>query len=288
MKLNTFKTLKQIASQNLKKLSLTFSLVMAENGLFLLYPIIAGIAIDAIVSGQTMLGLIYALLVFVGWCLGSLRRRVDTIVFTKIYAKLAHKVIMSEKIANKDDSTIIARANLSRELVDFFELHFPVFFTSVISMLGSAFMLLFVEFYLGIVSFALLFLLGFFAPKYIAKNEHLYLKLNNQIEKEAFRISIGDESVLKRHYDLLSMIRIKISNREATSFFIIGLVGALLVGVAIVLLSLNKASAGHIYSVLTYLWIMLNSLDDAPRLAQEFSKLKDISKRVNVELSKDI
>ena len=94
--------------------------------------------------------------------------------------------------------------------------------------------------------------------------------------------------MLKRHYDLLSMIRIKISNREATSFFIIGLVGALLVGVAIVLLSLNKASAGHIYSVLTYLWIMLNSLDDAPRLAQEFSKLKDISKRVNVELSKDI
>ena len=30
------------------------------------------------------------------------------------------------------------------------------------------------------------------------------------------------------------------------------------------------------------------SLDDAPRLIEEFSKLKDIGKRVNVELERDL
>ena len=57
---------------------------------------------------------------------------------------------------------------------------------------------------------------------------------------------------------------------------------------AIFLLSSNHANAGHIYSVLTYLWTFAISLDDAPRLIEEFSKLKDIGKRVNVELEGDL
>lgn len=286
MQTSIFKTLKFIAMQNFKKLALTFSLVIAENGLFLVYPILAGIAIDAIIRGQTAIAMIYAVIVFVGWGLGAMRRKVDTIVFSKIYADLAVKVIMNEKISRQNTSATIARASLSRELVDFFELHFPIFFTSVVSIFGSAFMLLFIEPYLGIAVFVVLVCLAMLLPKYIAKNDHLYLKLNNQIEKEATRIGIGDENILKRHYGLLATIRIKISNREAFSYFIIGVIGALLFGVAIVLLS--GASAGHIYSVLTYLWTLLISLDDAPGLIEEFSKLKDIAKRVNIEIGENL
>ncbi|KEA46117.1 hypothetical protein CR66_02595 [Campylobacter mucosalis] len=75
-------------------------------------------------------------MVFLGWGLGAIRRLVGTQVFTKIYADLVVKVIMSEKSANQDSSTIIARANLSREFVNFFEQHFPIFFTSVVSIFG--------------------------------------------------------------------------------------------------------------------------------------------------------
>ncbi|WP_249932520.1 ABC transporter six-transmembrane domain-containing protein [Campylobacter mucosalis] len=136
MQNGAFKTLKFIARQNFKKLSLTFCIVLAENGLFLIYPILAGIAINAVVSGDILLALSYSVMVFLGWGLGAIRRRVDTQVFTKIYADLVVKVIMSEKSANQDSSTIIARANLSREFVNFFEQHFPIFFTSVVSIFG--------------------------------------------------------------------------------------------------------------------------------------------------------
>ncbi|WP_249932526.1 hypothetical protein [Campylobacter mucosalis] len=57
---------------------------------------------------------------------------------------------------------------------------------------------------------------------------------------------------------------------------------------AIFLLTSNKADAGHIYSVLTYLWTLAISLDDAPSLIEEYSKLKDIGKRINSELSNDV
>ena len=288
MQNSAFKTLTLIAKKNFKKLFLTFSLVLAENGLFLIYPVLAGIAINAIVAGDTLLALSYSCMVFVGWGLGSIRRRVVTQVFTRIYAGLAVSVIMNEKRAAKDESAVIARANLSREFVDFFEQHFPVFFTSVVSIFGSAIILLFIEFYVGLAVFALLAVFGILLPKYIAKNDRLYLKLNNQLEHEAGRISAGDERTLNRHYDVLSKLRIHISNREAMSFFIIGASAAAIFSLAIFLLSSKQANAGHIYSVLTYLWTFAISPSDAPRLIEEFSKLKDIGKRVNVELEGDL
>jgi len=139
---NAFKTLKSIAIEHDKKLILTLALVLAENGLFLAYPIFAGYAINTIMQGNTSNSLIYALFVLIAWLVGAIRRRVDTQVFANIYAKLAVNVIMNEKQNAKDDSAIIARVALSREFVNFFEMHFPMFFTSVISIIGSAFMLI--------------------------------------------------------------------------------------------------------------------------------------------------
>jgi len=39
--------------------------------------------------------------------------------------------------------------------------------------------------------------------------------------------------------------------------------------------------AGHIYSVMTYMWMFAMSLDDGPQLLEKYSQLKDIGKRVN-------
>ena len=142
MQNNAFKTLKGIATEHNKKLILTFAFVLAENGLFLAYPIFAGFAINATMQGNTLNALIYALFVLIAWLVGAIRRRVDTQVFANIYAKLAVNVIMNEKQNAKDDSAIIARVALSREFVNFFETHFPMFFTSVVSIIGSAFMLI--------------------------------------------------------------------------------------------------------------------------------------------------
>ncbi|QKF92749.1 ABC transporter six-transmembrane domain-containing protein [Campylobacter sp. CCUG 57310] len=284
MKNSAFKTLKLIAKQNFKKLFLAFSLVLAENGLFLIYPLLAGIAINAIIEGKVLLALTYSLMVFIGWGIGAARRRIDTQVFTKIYADLAVKVIMNEKAESKDDSVIIARANLSREFVDFFEQHFPMLFTSAVSIFGSVVMLFFIEFYVGLATFIVIVIFAILLPRYISKNDKLYLRLNNQIEKEVSRIKEARENKLKRHYNLLSLLRVRISNREAMSFLIIGISAAVLFGLAIITLANDKATAGHIYSVITYLWTFAISLDDAPNLIEQFSKLKDIGKRVNTQI----
>ena len=283
MQNNAFKMLKSIATEHNKKLILTFTLVLAENGLFLAYPIFAGFAINAIMQGNTLNALIYALFVLIAWLVGAIRRRVDTQVFANIYAKLAVNVIMNEKQNAKDDSAIIARVALSREFVNFFEMHFPMFFTSVISIIGSAFMLIFVEPKVAVACFVVMAFFLIFLLKYIKKNDDLYLRLNDRLEKEAKVIGVFNKSTLNRHYDVVSKFRIAISNREAMSYFIIGISAPLLFLVAIIVLSSQQTNAGHIYSVMTYIWNFVISLDDSPKLIEEFSNLKDIGKRIDAE-----
>ena len=283
MQNNAFKTLKSIATEHNKKLILTFALVLAENGLFLAYPIFAGFAINAIMQGNTLNALIYALFVLIAWLVGAIRRRVDTQVFANIYAKLAVNVIMNEKQNAKDDSAIIARVALSREFVNFFETHFPMFFTLVISIIGSAFMLIFVEPKVAVACFAVMTFFLIFLPRYIKKNDDLYLRLNDRLEKEAKVIGVFNKSTLNRHYDVVSKFRIAISNREAMSYFIIGISASLLFLVAIIVLSSQQTNAGHIYSVMTYIWNFVISLDDSPKLIEEFSNLKDIGKRIDAQ-----
>ena len=283
MQNNAFKTLKSIATEHNKRLILTFALVLAENGLFLAYPIFAGFAINAIMQGNTSNALIYALFVLIAWLVGAIRRRVDTQVFANIYAKLAVNVIMNEKQNAKDDSAIIARVALSREFVNFFETHFPMFFTSVISIIGSAFMLIFVEPKVAVACFVVMTFFLIFLPRYIKKNDDLYLRLNDRLEKEAKVIGVFNKSTLNRHYDVVSKFRIAISNREAMSYFIIGISASLLFLVAIIVLSSQQTNAGNIYSVMTYIWNFVISLDDSPKLIEEFSNLKDIGKRIDAE-----
>ena len=283
MQNNAFKTLKSIATEHNKKLILTFAFVLAENGLFLAYPIFAGFAINAIMQGNTLNALIYALFVLIAWLVGAIRRRVDTQVFANIYAKLAVNVIMNEKQNAKDDSAIIARVALSREFVNFFEMHFPMFFTSVISIIGSVFMLIFVEPKVAVACFVVMTFFLIFLPRYIKKNDDLYLRLNDRLEKEAKVIGVFNKSTLNRHYDVVSKFRIAISNREAMSYFIIGISASLLFLVAIIVLSSQQTNAGHIYSVMTYIWNFVISLDDSPKLIEEFSNLKDIGKRIDAQ-----
>ena len=283
MQNNAFKTLKGIATEHNKKLILTFTFVLAENGLFLAYPIFAGFAINAIMQGNTLNALIYALFVLIAWLVGAIRRRVDTQVFANIYAKLAVNVIMNEKQNAKDDSAIISRVALSREFVNFFETHFPMFFTSVISIIGSAFMLIFVELKVAVACFVVMIVFLIFLPRYIKKNDDLYLRLNDRLEKEAKVIGVFNKSTLNRHYDVVSKFRIAISNREAMSYFIIGISASLLFLVAIIVLSSQQTNAGHIYSVMTYIWNFVISLDDSPKLIEEFSNLKDIGKRIDAQ-----
>lgn len=145
MPYSAIQTLKIILKTYFKKLAVNFFLVIIENALFLSYPIFAGFAVNSVLKGDAISALAYAIAVLIIWGIGAIRRMNDTRTFSRIYAKLAVSVILNDENRSQDVSITQARANLSREFVDFFEEHFPVFFTSAISIIGAAIALLFLS-----------------------------------------------------------------------------------------------------------------------------------------------
>ncbi|QLS06264.1 hypothetical protein HV327_11955 [Citrobacter freundii] len=275
-------TLKSLARRHRKKLLATFLLVVAENLTYLLYPLMAGFAINAIIAGNALHAVFYAVVVFIMWAIGAARRSVDTRTFTRIYAELAVPVILAQRRDNQNTSTIAARVALSREFVDFFEKHLPALITSIASILGAAIMLLVIELWTGVACLVILGFFSLFLSSYTRKNEALFLRLNNRLEKEIAMVNSAAASPLGKHYRLLSRLRICLSDREALGYLSIGIVVVLLFGMTILIMTLGGgADAGHIYSVMTYMWMFAMSLDDAPQLLEKYSQLKDIGKRVN-------
>ena len=89
---------------------------------------------------------------------------------------------------------------------------------------------------------------------------------------------------LEKHYKFTTKLRILISNREAFGYFCVGISATALFGLAFgIMATQGYESAGHIYSVTTYLWTFVISLDDMPSLMEQYSKLKDIGKRIENE-----
>ena len=275
-------TLKMLGRRHSRKLFLTLLLVVAENVMYLLYPLLAGFAINAILSGRTWHAVLYAVMVFIMWAIGAARRSVDTRTFARIYAGLAVPVIVAQRNENQSASTIAARVALSREFVDFFEKHLPVLITSLASMTGAAVMLLAIEFWTGAGCLAILLFFACFLPGFTRKNDMLFGRLNNRLEKEVSFVSNANAASLDRHYGVLASLRIRLSDREAWGYLAIGSVAALLFAVTIAVMS-NRGgtNAGHIYSVMTYMWMFAMSLDDGPQLLEKYSQLKDIGRRVN-------
>lgn len=282
---SAWNTIRVLARLHGKKLTWTFSLVLAENILLLTYPLFAGFAINAITRGDITSALIYALVVLAMWGVGAARRSMDTRTFARIYAELAVPVIMSQRNDQRSHSSIAARVTLSREFVDFFETHLPVLVTSLVSITGAALMLVLIEPLVGVGALVILALFALCLPGFTRVNDSLWFRLNNRLEKEVGFVGIAKEYTLTRHYMMMTKFRIRLSDREAWGYLTIGIASALLFATAIVLLALrNGQDPGHIYAVLTYLWMFAMSLDDGPQLLEKYSKLKDVGKRINTGL----
>ena len=278
-----WKMLKHIGKTHRKRLIATFSLVGLENLLMLIYPVFGGWAINAVIEGNAWQAMLYGLVVLLMWLVGATRRIADTRTFTRIYTEIAVPVVLEQRQREVPHSAVTARVALSREFVSFFEEHLPIAATSLVSIFGACIMLLGLEFWVGVLAVGILALFLWLPPRFAAISENLYFRLNNCLERDNHFIQKGNERQLYQHYGLVARLRVLISNREESGYLCIGVAMSILFGFAFVHMTLKGfGNAGHIYSVSTYLWMFAMSLDDVPRLVEQYSNLKDIGQRVEL------
>jgi ABC-type multidrug transport system fused ATPase/permease subunit len=285
---SALQTLATLSRVHAGKLTLTFGLVLLENSLMVAYPLFAGFAINAIIDGHLARAMLYAGVVLAFWGIGAIRRAVDTRTFTRIYAELAVPVVLRQRSQQQSTSTAAARVVLAREFVDFFEVHVPVIATALVSLIGAVAMLLWLEPWVGAACLIALLLCALLMPGFARKNEELHGRLNNRLEEEVRLVDSVGGSTLRRHYRALALLRVRLSDREAAAYLVIGVAAATLFAIAIhQLATASGTKAGHIYSVMTYLWNFVIALDDTPSVVDQLARLKDIGKRVDPGMSAD-
>ncbi|MCL7704242.1 ABC transporter six-transmembrane domain-containing protein, partial [Enterobacter kobei] len=114
--------------------------------------------------------------------------------------------------------------------------------------------------------------------------ECLYVRRINLIKKQFYYFRSTGPTPLPRHYVTLARLRIALSDREAWGYLWVGILVPLLFTLTIIWMTQSAGiTAGHIYSVMTYMWMFATSLDDAPQLLEKFSQLRDIGKRVSAD-----
>lgn len=273
--------LQVIFSANRAKLLLTYVLFNVENLLRLSQPLILGWAINDLLHESW-----FGLLLFVGQHLthlliGTLRQMYDTRVYTGIYTNLATKLIVEQRGREVGTSRVAARSSLSREFVEFFENHVPLLIKSAYSVIGALIMLAFYDRVLVPICIGLLVPAFLLNRIYSRRTFELSRQLHDELEHEVDVIDNSHEPSIRRHYDAVASWRVKLSDCEARNF---GTMELFVLGVLVLALlrscSSLTSTPGDIFAVFRYVMMMLMGLDGIPRLVQQFSRLRDLTHRL--------
>jgi ABC-type multidrug transport system fused ATPase/permease subunit len=265
------------------RLALTYCLTIAEQMCTLAYPALTGLAVDGLLK-RGFVGL--AALIAV-WCLhlilSFIRQRYDTRVFTRIYAEVASAVVLRQRSAGEDISEVSARAELSREVVDFFEVEIPAISWNLVAIIGSFVMLLVYDIQAGLIAATVLLPLGLMSGWFARRAMRLNAGLNDQIEREVRTLERGSSFKVIRHFRLLGRWKVAISDAKSLAWFVTE--AATIVALVFILIDFTApgadvVTAGAIYAVIAYTHDYLGGLDDVPEVINSLARLKDIRARL--------
>ena len=272
----------QLFRQNWLKISGTFSLLTLENGLTLIEPLVLGLAINGLIEKDWTGFAILAGVMFASLIVGILRRLYDTRVYAGIYAKVGADLVEREQAKNAPISQVSARANLIREVVDFFENELPIALTAGISLFGSVIMIAFLN---GRVFWVTLgACLGVTAIFAIASPhiKRLNKAMNDEIEQQVAIFESREKARQRSHFKTLARWQISLSDLESRNF---GLTYVLIIIVTLYglydgLMRLD-APIGTVFALMTYLLQFAEGVVILPYTYQQLLRTQEITDRVN-------
>lgn len=273
--------LHKLFAQNRLAILATYSLFVLENVFRLAQPFALGWAINGLLAGRTT-----GLWVLVGQhvlftTFGLSRQVFDTRVFSRIYSKLASRLVADQRLQGVDESRIAARSALSREYVDFFEKTIPTSVKVAFSVVGSLIMLGLYDWVVVLLCFGLLGPATCLSRMFARKTRQLSRKLHDQLETEVDVIREADASGVEQHFSKVAEWRIRLSNAEALNF---GAMEVFVLGVIVLALirtcGLPLIEAGDIFAVFRYLMVLLMGVDQVPRVVMQLSRMRDVDERI--------
>jgi ABC-type multidrug transport system fused ATPase/permease subunit len=168
-----------------------------------------------------------------------------------------------------------------REFVDYLEVDVPFIIAILISFVGAFVLLVLFDFVIG--AYCLLMLI----PSFLLNRMHsrttrrLNRGLNDDLEREITVIETRDSLRIDEHFGRVSRWYIRLSHADVRAWLLIQpfFIGLIVLALARSV-SLNM-EPGDIFAVVAYALRFTDSLDQAPLIVQQYSRLQDITERIN-------
>lgn len=273
-------TLSSIFSQFKWRISFTFSLVIIESLLDILFPLLIGVAINDLLDNE-LRGLYYlAGLGGATLIIGSARRFYDTRIYSSIYRKVAVDLVQKELNKGSSVSKISARSDLMTEFVDFLEESMPAVIGAIIGLVGVVIIIATLNLNVFFACMGLLVLVSVVYLVTGSLNFRLNKGFNDQLEKQVQAIESKNIGLIGKHFKRLMMWNIRLSDLETVNYFLIWIAVILLLAYTpLTIIESGVVKYGLVFAVLMYVFDYIEKLVTMPLFIQQLIRLKEISVR---------
>lgn len=217
--------------------------------------------------------------------LGVIRRSIDPKIFLNIYTKIATDVSENAIKHNLSASKTATRAQLSHEYIGFLQYRIPEVLENIVAIGGAIIALYFFDWKISITCLCIVVPVYFANILYSKRVSVLQKEYHDNYEDIYDIFSKKDSVYVHDYYQNLAKPQKKIANWGAFNF---GIMRTTLMGIFLVVLyiaiDLDEFSAGELYSIVAYLWTFVTSTEYLPELMESWTSLKDIAKRLKMEL----
>ncbi len=249
---------------------------------YLLLPIAVGAMIDSFFYNKGN-GLWLFLACYIAWQgMATLRKVMDTVVFTKMFSEISLEVLQNHKQKNIDTSRTTAHLELMKKVVHFFEEDVPFTIKSLVSIVGTCILLYSYNFKLMLV--ALLILLpSLFVNNYFSKKlQTASQNVHDQYEQQLSMVQSQSQAIQTKYFQDLRQKYIKKSNLEAANFGVIELFVLSMITISVyIVCKTNGMGYGSIVASYGLILRLAYGFDFIPHITSKWAELKDIAQRLN-------
>ncbi|MFZ4619524.1 MAG: ABC transporter six-transmembrane domain-containing protein [Bacteroidota bacterium] len=280
----------RLIRQYYKSILLALSLVLIENIAWIVEPTVFGNVIDAFIDkavGEGTPHFYLPLAVWIGVFLlnsgaGALRRAFDQKIYMTMFSDIAVQVAQGAKERGDSVSKTVARAELSREFINFFQYRFPEIIEQSVAIGGAVIALYFFDWRISLTCLFIVLPLLLITKLYTKRVMKLQVDLHDTKE-EAFDVfSTQDLGAIRSYYQRIAKNEKKIAYWGALNF---GFIRLCLLGIFLLVLyisiDLDDFTTGGIYSIVAYLWTFVTSTEYLPELLESSTSIREISRRLD-------
>lgn len=276
-----------------RSILLAFSFVVVEKVAWIIEPTVFGDVIDAMIEGMasppqgspTIPLLIWIGIFGINSGVGTYRRSRDEKIFLTIYNDLVAVIAQHVNKGAIDASRAAARAELSREVISFYQYRVPDLIEQAIDIGGAVLALTIFDWRLGATCMTILAPTIFLGRLYNKRVSFFQKQIHDQ-QEDVYRVySTHDVQQVRSYYVEMAGWKQRTANWGAMNF---GILRVFLLGIFLVILyvaiDLDDFSTGNIYSIAAYVWTFVTSSEYLPEQLESMTSVKDISERLRAEV----